>query len=234
MPSAAYLWQFRHTIDEEGELLLKALHHLFPLPPQYHGTETVAIKVGIPPQDQNFVIHKNLLTAALPWAVAMQGTYYEDTQQPLLTLAEHHVRAFEVFYQYLYTGRIYAYRHYSLGPNSSEGYLWLKVYALGSGVQMPAMRQVAFRNLRGMFNPKQCKVPNMDMIHELNDDRYPECLRMYMALHAVWWMTQNTASLALWSPLIQMDARFGRQVALLLARVGFEGKPSHPWMMLRT
>ena len=143
-----------------------------------------------------------------------------------------HPRAFEVFYQYLYTGQVYQPSHYTMGLTSPEGYLWCKLYILGSIQSVPVMEQIAFQRLCAMFNPVHCKVPNIDLVTELSDRCCPRVIRNYMSGHAAWWMTKETATLTLWTTLLQSDAHFGREVALLLARDGVHPEVCHPWHTL--
>ena len=224
---------------EETRLLLRPVSTEWPLRPECHGKSITRFTVGSPPQANMFTIHTNLLTSASrPLAEKYRAMYgkspnvQEWLQWQPTGCEPLHPRAFEVFYQYLYTGQVYQPSHYTMGPTSSEGYLWYKLYHLGTALSVPVMEQIAFQKLCAMFNPAHCKVPNIDLITELSHHDCPQVIGEYISGHAAWWMTKDTATLTLWTPLLQSDAPFGRQVALLLARHGLDPDFRHPWQQL--
>ena len=209
---------------KQTRLLLRPVPTECPLRPECHGASITRFTVGRPPtQTQVFAVHTNLLTSASMRLAAM----YEKSskgQEWQLTCEHIHPRAFEVFYQYLYTGQMYHPSHYTMVRHHRRA-----TFGVNS---VPVIEQIAFQKLCAMFNPDRCRVRNLDLVSELSYHCCPRFIRNYVSGHTAWWMTKDTSTLALWTPVLQNDAQFGRQVALVLAHGGLWPDFCHRWQML--
>lgn len=119
----------------------------FPLLSTDHGHEMTTVVVG--PQQQRFIIHKRLLAQASEYFNrALNGSFIEAITNTI-TLKQHHPEAFEVVYQWLYTGTIRAPDQFSQiqerGPvvNPYRTF-WLRVFRLADETMISELKADAY------------------------------------------------------------------------------------------
>ena len=107
MTSNAVIHPSSSASIEETRLLLRPFPTEKPLRPECYGRSIARIVVGPPLQAQVFTIHPNLFTSA---NLRLAGMFERSSkaQEWTLICETIHPRAFEVFYQYLYTGQVYS------------------------------------------------------------------------------------------------------------------------------
>ena len=104
-----------------------------------HGNTVVTIKVGPAPRISDFLVHKNLIRAASSFfQAALQGHFFESTTNTV-TLPDHDFHAFHVFYQYLYTRRVFDAPFFILSV--LEDVLWLRTLKLANYTGVWPLRQ---------------------------------------------------------------------------------------------
>jgi hypothetical protein len=104
--------QLKHLLDPiEGHvstrLNTRSQAPEFPLPAKTHGTNIVNVHVGSGSIMQIFSIHKSLLCAASDYFIGALTGNFEESSTQVLELKHDCPMAFEVLYQWLYSGAVH-------------------------------------------------------------------------------------------------------------------------------
>ena len=134
-----------------------------------HGCEMTTVHVGAGQAQRTFAIHRNLLLRA--------SAHFErmDKNWTTFTYNRHCPVAFEVIYQYLYSGRIVddGYldeRTGCLCPGgccTTRGTHWLQLYRLAEYTEMAVLRNHAFEQIKMRTLPEARAPPSNGLIKEL-------------------------------------------------------------------
>ncbi|RMD41267.1 hypothetical protein DV735_g3874, partial [Chaetothyriales sp. CBS 134920] len=93
-------------------------------------------------------MHKNLLTAASPhFAHTLRTDAFPEGRTNTIVLPWVCPEAFEVFYQAVYSGRVYHAHYYT-------DVLWLRVFSLAQYTLFEDLLSVAYQRLRDLFNER--------------------------------------------------------------------------------
>jgi hypothetical protein len=108
-----------------------------------HGTEVVRVVVGAGAGNQEFAFHKNLICAASDFFSRTFKGNFAEAEEGTLELPEESPVLFELFYDWLYTGRV------APGPNAyykekDETYytdeFWLRAYLMADRLLIDRLR----------------------------------------------------------------------------------------------
>ena len=169
---------------------------------------------------RKFVVHKFLLCAASPFfAAALTGSFKEATTNEL-TLHEYFAMAFEVLYQYIYTGLVQPACFYTKSSVPSD-VLWSRTFKLADATMLHDLKQIAFKSLRENFNNVLPTPPTLKFISELFSSGYHHSdLRSYVSNHSAYWLSHKAiGSYEPWATPMSKCHSYGAIVAMLLAKV---------------
>ena len=204
----------------------------FPVSSRLHGADMVTISVGLKDAEkQKFHVHRDLLCRASRYfQKCLKGSFFEANSDHLDV--EECSMAFEVLYQWIYSGRILKATFYT-NDALSEDVFWLRVFRLGDYRLVSHLQQYAYDKLRTMFNADMRVVPGTELVNELFDDDHPqELLERYLAGHTAFWINKGKGRYKDWEAVLLKKPRFGAYVAIELAKLcskdslGSKGHPS--------
>jgi hypothetical protein len=205
-----------------------------PLPATTHGTKIVNVHVGSGSIMQIYSIHKSLLCVASDYFIGALAGNFEESSTQVLELKHDCPIAFEVLYQWLYSGAIH---HASFYTRSriTDDVLWLRVYKLANASLVDKLQEVAYSRLRDMFNMRSKVVPSLQFIEELyqhEEKEVHEHVKDYIVAHTAFWIHEdNQGEWQEWKEVLEKKSRFGVAVAVHLAKLhssDFDGCRSHP------
>jgi hypothetical protein len=205
-----------------------------PLPASTHGTKIVNVHVGSGSIMQIYSIHKSLLCTASDYFIGALAGSFEESSTQVLELKRDCPIAFEVLYQWLYSGAVH---HASFYTQSriTDDVLWLRVYKLANASLVDKLQEVAYSRLRDMFNMRSKAVPSLQFIEELYEHEEKEAhehIKDYTVAHTAFWIRQdNQGGWQEWKEVLEKKSRFGVAVAVHLAKLhssDFDGCRSHP------
>ena len=206
----------------------------FPSLSIFHGKELVTVTVGDDKDQADFVVHKSLLCAASSYfSVALEEKFAESTAKTL-TLKQHSPQAFEVLYQYIYTGVIHPATFYS--PRDTligQDVLWLRVFRLADATMFHDLALIAYGRLRGLFNATVPRIPTETFIAELFDGEYPQArLQEYVVAHSAFWINKGDIRASFpWTTLVRKSTAFDTEIAIQvikLSSISYSGSCDHP------
>ena len=206
----------------------------FPVSARDHGTEFATVDVGIPTafsKPQTFHIHKNLLIKASTYYSVALGKNFAEARTNQIELQWADSAAFEVLYQYLYSGRVFLPKFYTKLINSDV--LWLWTFKIAHGTVVQSLLNIAYDRIRELLNDKASYVPTKTFIRELYDDEAPlNSLRDFVVAHTAYWIhTDSRSDWARWTATMGESVEFGGAVACQLAKLHskrYEGSKVHP------
>lgn len=73
-----------------------------------HGSETVTVSVGLENKKRTFIIHKGLLTSHSEFFKTALKVEWVEGQKRIVSLPVDDPEAFDIFYNFLYTGQIFS------------------------------------------------------------------------------------------------------------------------------
>ncbi|KAJ9610276.1 hypothetical protein H2200_005053 [Cladophialophora chaetospira] len=202
-----------------------------PEPPKLpRGLLTIKLTVGPEYDQQEFVVHKDLLCATSKFFErGFSGGFAEGTTQEM-KLPEEEAQVFAFFCDWLYRGNN-AWRDRSLEAALELWHadsFWLKVYKLGDRIMSPALQMVAYVSLIRLFNSYESTIPSRDFVFSLFEDDSPLAIQMYVVEHVAYWLpkSQNKDD---WAQLFSVHERFGMEMALAIVRSQSKGEDfMHP------
>ena len=191
-----------------------------PDPPKIdRGARTVKILVGTENDQQEFIIHKDLLCASSKFfEKAFSGPFVEGNTQEM-KLPEEEPTVFAFLCDWLYTGR--------LGPSNmaymvarqlwNEDSFWLKVYGMADRIMSPGLQVVAYACLTKLFDQYDATVPSREFVYSLFTEDAPLAMQMHVIEHVAYWLpkSQNKED---WAQLFSIHERFGMEMALAMVR----------------
>jgi len=199
------------------------------LPPKVaHGHEVVSIVVGSS-SPKTFAIHKNLVVAASTFFdAALNGSFKEGRDQKI-TLPEDDSEAFQVFYDWLYTGKIStedSTHTSSLYPD----HFWLKVYRMADRLMIKGLQVIAYERFQTILPATAPILPSKEFIIDLFEDSEgtsPIALEMYVVSHVAYHIKKTSvdgwAPFELqdkWTQFLRVNERLGMEIAVRLATGG--------------
>ncbi len=200
----------------------------FPIRSTDHGSEMITVTVGKHEENtEQSTIHRNLLSAASKYFDgAINDGFRESTEG--IRLPEDCPVAFEVIYQYLYSGKIQDSASWYTDSLMSDELLWLRVYNLGDCRLMEGLQEAAYERLRRTFDMNNCSPPALDFMIELFDEMGPEHLQRYVTQYAAYCIQDRLRKpqFEKWQELLLGEKAFGAAVAACLVKVcASPGKP---------
>ena len=224
-----------HTSDVHGMAKPKTTEIVrFPIPASIHGTSTILVNVGIGPAMRSFSIHQGLLRKASPYFASRLSGNYEDGKHGEIDLGDDCPLAFEVLYQFLYSGKVIKAKFYTQAQIEDD-VLWLRVYKLADKRMVERLQEIAYDKLKDIFTYKQREVPSSRFVDELFSTDCESCdqLQCYLIAHTAFWMkAPNSGSWQTWHEILYTKPKYGVAVALQIAKVqseyAIEGADVHP------
>ena len=236
------LREFEELVDEPVEVYEKDIssnanisfggEDAFPLNARDHGTEMVTVNVGNKCAMQAFSVHKGLLRKASDYFEgALAGSFQEGIGNQL-DLPNDCPMAFEVIYQWLYSGEVLRAKFYTQ-DRIPEDTLWLRVFKMAQYQLVDDVQKVAYGRLRCIFQSQSRYVPSRLYIQELySKDNPQEFLQEFTVAHTAFWIRNSSrGDYREWEALFSRKKTFGNQVAIQLAKIhtnDYQGSRSHP------
>jgi hypothetical protein len=214
-------------------ILTNASEDGFPVTARAHGSDIVTVLVGSGEKSHKFAIHKSLLCqASLYFQRALTGKF-KEAETGSLQLQEDCPMAFEVLYQWLYSGKIMSAKFYT-EDRIADDVLWLRVHKLADARMVDRLQDAAYERLQGIFHNQSCIVPSQGFVAELFDgnDTLPH-FKKYIVAHTAYWIYNDGQSgrWKEWEAILNCREGFGVAVAVQLTKISstaFEGTRSHP------
>jgi hypothetical protein len=72
------------------------------------GTKVLAVRVGPEGQHTDFTVHEQLICASSEFFKAAMGREWRESEERLVRLLSCQAKAFQIYVQWLYSGRLYA------------------------------------------------------------------------------------------------------------------------------
>jgi hypothetical protein len=171
----------------------------FPLLSKTHGSQLATVTVGTGPKQHTFSIHKQLLAQASPYFDrALNGPFLESTSNTL-TLERLCPIAFEVLYQWLYSGKKLTIADFSKFGGMAEYYeteawdqlFYLRLFVLGDETMVLELKIHAYERLvgsrHGFFSLSAGCMPKTNFLAELFNTETPQVvLQDYLVAYAAW------------------------------------------------
>ena len=195
-----------------------------------HGLTAVTVRTGSFPS-QDFLIHKDLLCSASSFFKATLQGSFQESHTNLVNLVDHDPRAFEVLYQFLYTGRLIdAIFFKSTTMHDLEvDVLWLRTLKLADYTLVYELRRAVYARLLSYFTAKEAKVPSFRFIRELYAEDNPlRKLTEYVVAHCSFWIGSGNEAGGNWDNLLLWEPRFAQAVGLQLTRMLVKKPRSYP------
>ncbi|EXJ87749.1 hypothetical protein A1O1_04675 [Capronia coronata CBS 617.96] len=191
------------------------------------GTDSLIIVVG--DEEQEFLIHKNLLCAASDsfgdtWKSAFMKI--EDRRYRLLG---EEPALFQLVQDWLYSGRV---------PNNVSCYMtkeksyhtdefWWNVYRMGARLGMGRINLLAVEKLQTLFWTTWSLVPSTAFIAALFGSQLSPQLEEFVVGHVAYWLQRSRAN-HIWTPLLDAHDRFASNLAYAMMRSIRHGLAAHP------
>jgi hypothetical protein len=205
----------------------------YPVHSYDHGSTIITMSVGKDKGAQKFTIHKTLLCLASKYFDGALNNGFKESLSGL-ELTEDCPFAFEVLYQWLYSGKIMDEASWYTNYTIRSDLFWLKVYKLGDCRLAEPLVEVAYDRLRSMFASNQRISPTVCMLLELYDEQGPQHLQRYITFHTAYQIRQGLQEKSkpdFWKAL-ESDTKFGGEVASRLMDMHVAGSSQeHPSTM---
>lgn len=206
----------------------------FPVSASTHGMAMITVHVRHGPTTQSFLVHRDLLhRASQPFAALLAGGFMESNREEL-TLKDECPMAFEVLYQWLYSGKVLRAQFYTQG-RVAEDVLWLRVYILADKRLIYELQKEAYEKLRGLFSADERAVPSSRFVEELfcsETDQNHEYLQSYVIAHTAFWIHNDShGDWQEWEAVLERRSNYSVRVAVQLAKIhssSFDGCREHP------
>lgn len=207
----------------------------FPLRSAAHGREIATATVRKDEDAQNFTIHKSLLSLASKYFDGALNDGFKGSSSGL-ELSHDCLFAFEVLYQWLYSGKVMDQATWYTDRKIPADLLWLKVYKLADCRLVEPLVETAYARLHAIFAATNKLIaPTADFLYELYDETGPEHLRRYVAFHAALSIHQGLADAAVRlksDEALNSETRFGAAVASRLMDMRYAHRfQQHPSTM---
>lgn len=204
----------------------------FPIPAQEQGSQIIDVHVGSGRTGQIFRIHRALLCSASPYYSRLLQGNFSESQQDEMLLKNECSMAFEVLYQYLYSGQVLKAKFFTQS-RIPDDVLWLRTYKLSHHTQIDSLLHESYSNIRQILHDEGRIVPSLTFISELyDDDICQEELRLYVVAHTAYWIHNNSkGDWREWEALMNHKPAFGLAVAIQLAKIHssvYDGCREHP------
>ena len=163
---------------------------VFPILSSVHGSETVTVLVGNELDARNFTIHKELLCLASKYFNGALNDGFKESSSGL-EMANDCPFAFEVLYQWLYSGCVREYASWYTDNKIPADLLWLRLYKLADCRLVEPLVEIAYERLRSLFSVDKKIATTTKFLTELYDETGPEHLQRYVAFHAAYHIRQG-------------------------------------------
>ena len=195
----------------------------------------VTVTVGSEDDRRDFIVHKALLCAASAYFTAALDGSFAEAQQGVLHLKDHCPMAFEVLYQYIYTGQTQPSVFYTKFGVKSDT-LWLRTFRLADAIMIEDLKGIAYRCLREYLGSWVPTPPSQTFIDELFSHGFPEAgLQNYVVAHTAYWVNNEKMDSKVgwedWHSLVEKNMAYGAAVAAQLTKVvskSYTGNRCHP------
>ena len=188
---------------------------VFPKLSPAHGSETITVLVGNEYHARSFTIHKELLCAASKYFDGALNDGFKESSSGL-EMANDCPFAFEVLYQWLYSGYVKDHASWYTGDKIPADLLWLRLYKLADCRLVEPLVEIAYARLRLIFAPVKKIAPTTKFLTELYDETGPEYLQRYVAFHTAYKINQgldNAADRLQFNDALNKESGFGAAVA---------------------
>ncbi len=204
----------------------------FPIPSRKQGSEIVKVKVGskVTESTASFHIHKDLLKSSTPYFSALEN--FSEGHGKRLALDWACPIAFEVLYQYLYSGRVLLPPFYT--DAIPDDVLWLRAFKLAHGTMFQSLLKLVYKRIRELLNGSASFVPSPLFIEELHEDEQTPMvnLQTFVVAHTAYWIfNDSNSNWGDWEEIMEGGQWFGKAVACQLAKLHsdrYEGSKKHP------
>ena len=169
----------------------------FPTTPFSHGAAIATVIVGGGSQQHNFTIHKQLLSKASAYFDrALNGEFQESNG--IIKLHHHCPIAFEVLYQWLYAGKVFAPTDFQnpgvlelyYNPGPWHQMYWLRLFKIADETMMAPLKKAAYQHLTAnCFGRVMGEMPDVGFLKSIFDPEGPELvLQQYLVQYAAYIM----------------------------------------------
>ena len=207
---------------------------VFPLLSTAHGSETITVLVGNEYHARNFTIHKELLCQASKYFDGALKNGFKESSSGL-ELPDDCPFAFEVLYQWLYSGHVRDYASWYTEDKIPADLLWLRLYKLADCRLVEPLVEIAYARLRSIFAIDKRIAPTTKFLTELYDETGPEYLQRYVAFHTAYRINQglnDEADRRKFDDALTKESRLGAAVASRLMNMRYTSSfQQHPVQM---
>ncbi len=193
------------------------------------GTKMVKVFVG--PEEEEFVIHKNLLCASSKFFErALNSGFVEDKLQEL-RLPEEQAALFAFFSDWLYNiGDVSSSMIQARKQQYFDEY-FLTVYRMADRLMIRGLQVLAFHRIKETFTHLEKILPSREFLRSLfGEEGAPLAIQMYVVRHVVYWLA-TAPHAEKYAELLAVHDRFGVEIAQAMVRGGWHGKSAskaHP------
>ena len=207
---------------------------VFPKLSPGHGSETITVLVGNEYHARKFTVHKELLCAASKYFDGALSDNFKESSSGL-EMSDECPFAFEVLYQWLYTGYVKDHASWYTNDKIPADLLWLRLYKLADCRLVEPLVEIAYARLRSIFAIDKRIAPTTKFLTELYDKTGPEYLQRYVTFHTTYTICQGIADEAeklKFEEVVNKESRFGAAVASrMLNMIYLTSFEQHPAQM---
>lgn len=188
-------------------------------PPQVpHGTQVVRIVVGA--DNQEYAVHKNLICASSEFFNRMFNGNFTEAKEGALELPEESPVVFNLFYDWLYTGRVAKGLSAYYEKKEESCFVddfWIKAYLMADRLLIDKLRELAIVSLKNLFSRRLPLVPSKVFIAALfGHDSLPD-MKIYVAEHVAYWLLRCHEK-KVWEACVDAHEKFGTEMARAIIR----------------
>ena len=204
---------------------------VFPMLSPAHGSETITVLVGNQYYARNFTIHKELLCAASKYFDGALKNGFKESSSGL-EMADDCPFAFEILYQWLYSGYVRDYASWYTNDKVPADLLWLRLYKLADCRLVEPLVKIAYARLQSIFAIEKRIAPTTEFLTELYDETGPDYLQRYVAFHTAYTINQGLGDAAdrlKFHDALNKESGFGAAVASRLMDMRYSSSfQQHP------